>query len=105
MSETEATDSGPMLSQATATGSPTVAVARERLVEAIGREAAFLADQRAGQASAGLEVLARAFTLVAPSPSLVSPGGLNPSAGDTSAPQSRMIINHNMNAINTNRVY
>ncbi|MEV0990823.1 hypothetical protein [Streptomyces sp. NPDC049949] len=44
--------------------SPTVAVARERLVEAIGREAAFLADQRAGQASEALESLARAFALV-----------------------------------------
>ncbi|MFJ7063153.1 hypothetical protein ACIQVA_36765 [Streptomyces microflavus] len=45
--------------------SPTVAVARERLVEAIGREAVFLADQRAGQAAEGLETLARAFALVA----------------------------------------
>ncbi|MET7533908.1 hypothetical protein [Streptomyces goshikiensis] len=44
--------------------SATVAVARERLVEAIGREAVFLADQRAGQASEGLEALARAFALV-----------------------------------------
>ncbi|WP_392900911.1 hypothetical protein [Streptomyces sp. LN699] len=44
--------------------SPTVAVARERLVEAIGREAAYLADQRAGQAAEGLETLARAFALV-----------------------------------------
>ncbi|WP_328296397.1 hypothetical protein OG389_00250 [Streptomyces sp. NBC_00435] len=44
--------------------SPTVAVARERLIEAIGREAGFLADHRAGQASEGLEALARAFTLV-----------------------------------------
>ncbi|MFD6879982.1 MULTISPECIES: hypothetical protein [unclassified Streptomyces] len=43
--------------------SPTVAVARERLVEAIGREAVFLADQRAGQAFEGLEALARAFAL------------------------------------------
>ncbi|OKK21762.1 hypothetical protein AMK16_00170 [Streptomyces sp. CB00455] len=51
--------------QISVTGSPTVAVARDRLVEAIGREAAFLADQRAGQASEGLEVLARAFALVA----------------------------------------
>ncbi|WP_330329120.1 hypothetical protein OHS33_04810 [Streptomyces sp. NBC_00536] len=48
--------------------SPTVAVARERLVEAIGREAAFLVDQRAGQASAGLESLARAFSLVVSGP-------------------------------------
>ncbi|MGW6857855.1 hypothetical protein [Streptomyces xanthophaeus] len=44
--------------------SPTIVVARERLIEAIGREAVFLADQRAGQASTGLETLARAFTLV-----------------------------------------
>lgn len=45
--------------------SPTAAVARERLIEAIGKEAVFLADQRAGQASEGLEALARAFALVA----------------------------------------
>ncbi|MFD4926179.1 hypothetical protein ACFWNE_33385 [Streptomyces goshikiensis] len=45
--------------------SPTVAVARDRIAEAIGREAVFLADQRAGQASEGLEALARAFALVA----------------------------------------
>ncbi|MGW7139325.1 hypothetical protein [Streptomyces xanthophaeus] len=44
--------------------SPTVAVARDRLVEAIGREAVFLADQRAGQASEQLEALARAFALM-----------------------------------------
>ncbi|MFI8883760.1 hypothetical protein [Streptomyces sp. NPDC053813] len=56
---------------------PSVAVARERLVEAIGREAVFLADQRAGQASAGLEALARAFALVA--------GGA-PAAADVASP-------------------
>ncbi|WP_328310263.1 hypothetical protein OG432_11035 [Streptomyces sp. NBC_00442] len=61
----EVTDLGGIPAQVTVTESPTVAVARERLVEAIGREAAFLADQRAGQASAGLESLARAFALVA----------------------------------------
>lgn len=44
--------------------SPTVGAARERLVEAISREATFLADQQAGQASTGLETLARAFALV-----------------------------------------
>ncbi|WP_328310261.1 hypothetical protein [Streptomyces sp. NBC_00442] len=69
MSENEATPEadglGAIPAQTTATESPTVAVARERLVEAIGREAVFLADQRAGQASEGLETLARAFALVA----------------------------------------
>ncbi|MFJ7063745.1 hypothetical protein ACIQVA_39960 [Streptomyces microflavus] len=60
----EATDVGEIPSQSTETESPTAAVARERLVEAIGREAVFLADQRAGQAAAGLETLARAFALV-----------------------------------------
>ncbi|MGW6714426.1 hypothetical protein ACWF9X_16070 [Streptomyces globisporus] len=44
--------------------SPAASAARDRLVEAIGREAIFLADQRAGQASVGLEALARAFALV-----------------------------------------
>ncbi|MFJ7268517.1 hypothetical protein ACIQV3_18060 [Streptomyces sp. NPDC099050] len=61
----EPTDLGSIPSQVQAQESPTVAVARERLVEAIGREAVFLADQRAGQASQGLEALARAFALVA----------------------------------------
>ncbi|MFJ7268518.1 hypothetical protein ACIQV3_18065 [Streptomyces sp. NPDC099050] len=60
----EATDLGSIPAQITVAESPTVAVARERLVEAIGREAVFLADQRAGQASEGLEALARAFALV-----------------------------------------
>uniref|UniRef100_A0AAU2JZX1 Uncharacterized protein n=1 Tax=Streptomyces sp. NBC_00049 TaxID=2903617 RepID=A0AAU2JZX1_9ACTN len=60
----EATDLGAIPAQIQPQESPTVAVARERLVEAIGREAVFLADQRAGQASAGLESLARAFALV-----------------------------------------
>nr|WSW57143.1 hypothetical protein OG513_00155 [Streptomyces sp. NBC_00998] len=61
----EVTDLGAIPSQTAGTESATVAVARERLVEAIGREAVFLADQRAGQASGGLEALARAFALVA----------------------------------------
>ncbi|MCM2425091.1 hypothetical protein [Streptomyces sp. RKAG337] len=69
MPENEATpevsDLGAIPAQLAVTESPTVAVARERLVEAIGREAVFLADQRAGQASEGLETLARAFALVA----------------------------------------
>ncbi|MCX5308978.1 hypothetical protein OG304_36975 [Streptomyces sp. NBC_00160] len=108
MSENEVTsevdDLGTIPAQTITTESPTVAVARERLVEAIGREAAYLADQRAGQASAGLEALARAFALVASNPLLVSPGGVDLSAGEASAQQSRMIINHNMNAINTNRL-
>ncbi|MCX5308979.1 hypothetical protein OG304_36980 [Streptomyces sp. NBC_00160] len=61
------------------TESPTVAVARERLVEAVGREAVFLADQRAGQASAGLESLAWAFALVA---SPVTALAASPAAAD-----------------------
>uniref|UniRef100_A0AAU2K077 Uncharacterized protein n=1 Tax=Streptomyces sp. NBC_00049 TaxID=2903617 RepID=A0AAU2K077_9ACTN len=61
----EATDLGAIPTQISVTESPTIAVARERLVEAIGREAVFLADQRAGQASEGLGALARAFALVA----------------------------------------
>nr|WSX47629.1 hypothetical protein OG409_00735 [Streptomyces sp. NBC_00974] len=96
--------------------SPTAAVARERLVEAIGREAVFLADQRAGQASEGLEALARAFALVAGpagavtlTPASIGQRDLGKQGYDAyvdvsgTAPQSRMIINHNMNAINTNR--
>uniref|UniRef100_A0AAU2JXF7 Uncharacterized protein n=1 Tax=Streptomyces sp. NBC_00049 TaxID=2903617 RepID=A0AAU2JXF7_9ACTN len=58
-------ESAVIPAQSTEAESPTVAIARERLVEAIGREAVFLADQRAGQASEGLEALARAFALVA----------------------------------------
>ncbi|MFJ7063746.1 hypothetical protein ACIQVA_39965 [Streptomyces microflavus] len=68
----EPTDLDSIPSQVQAQESPTVAVARERLVEAIGREAVFLADQRAGQASAGLEALARAFALVASPASAVT---------------------------------
>ncbi len=64
----EVVDLRAVPAQVTVTESPTVAVARERLVEAIGREAAFLADQRAGQASGGLEALARAFALVTAGP-------------------------------------
>ncbi|MFJ3964125.1 hypothetical protein [Streptomyces sp. NPDC090036] len=60
--------------------SPTVAVARERLVEAIGREAAFLADQRAGQASEGLEALARAFALVSGGATATAAAGPAPAA-------------------------
>ncbi|MFJ5811235.1 hypothetical protein [Streptomyces sp. NPDC093093] len=52
--------------------SPTVAVARERLVEAIGREAVFLADQRAGRAFEGLEALSRAFALLTSAQSLTT---------------------------------
>ncbi|KAB2588390.1 hypothetical protein [Streptomyces arboris] len=67
-SGTQVTESVEIPAQNAVTESPTVAVARERLVEAIGREAAFLADQRAGQASEGLEALARAFVLVSGGP-------------------------------------
>lgn len=86
MSENEATpevsDLGAIPTQVAATESPTIAVARERLVEAIGREAVFLADQRAGQASDGLEALARAFALVIGSTSIGS-AEAGASAGDT----------------------
>ncbi|MGW6691732.1 hypothetical protein [Streptomyces sp. NPDC054961] len=79
MSENEAapevTDLGSISSQNTGTESPTITVARERLVEAIGREAVFLADQRAGQASEGLEALARAFALVVSGPLAVADRG------------------------------
>ncbi|QRV39237.1 hypothetical protein I6J42_34800 (plasmid) [Streptomyces californicus] len=64
----DVTDLGAIPSQVQTQESPTIAVARERLVEAIGREAAFLADQRAGQAAQGLEALARAFALVSGGP-------------------------------------
>ncbi|MFG2488020.1 hypothetical protein ACGFSI_35415 [Streptomyces virginiae] len=68
MSENEATpevsDMGAISALVAAADSPIIAVARDRLVEAIGREAVFLANQRAGQASDGLEALARAFALV-----------------------------------------
>ncbi|MGW7412932.1 hypothetical protein [Streptomyces sp. NPDC054863] len=70
----EVTDLGSIPAQNTVTESPTVAVARDRLVEAIGREAAFLADQRAGQASQGLEALARAFALVSGSAGVLVEG-------------------------------
>nr|WSX54904.1 hypothetical protein OG409_34500 [Streptomyces sp. NBC_00974] len=66
--------------------SPTVAVARERLVEAIGREAVFLADQRAGQASEGLEALARAFALATGS----APAHVGNGAGSATAGTARV---------------
>ncbi|WP_330334404.1 hypothetical protein OHS33_34745 [Streptomyces sp. NBC_00536] len=78
----EVTDLGAIPAQIQTQESPTVAVARERLIEAIGREAVFLADQRAGQASGGLESLARAFALVTGSTAaLVGNGADNATVG------------------------
>ncbi|MGW6857854.1 hypothetical protein [Streptomyces xanthophaeus] len=64
MTDGPSIDTAAIPAQITVTETPTVAVARERLIEAIGRGAVFLADQRAGHASEGLEALARAFALV-----------------------------------------
>ncbi|CAM4316791.1 hypothetical protein NONI108955_20515 [Nocardia ninae] len=70
---------------------PSAAVTREKLLVAIGREADYLAENRAGKASEALEELARAFAIVASSPTTIpipSAGGTAPvppitSRGDT----------------------
>ncbi|WP_407836193.1 hypothetical protein ACE1OC_06675 [Streptomyces sp. DSM 116496] len=76
--------------------SPTVAVARERLVEAIGREAAFLADQRAGQASQGLEALARAFALVS--------GGTTAAAGPAPAQEGLVVQTRGLRPVDQDEI-
>ncbi|MFI5778260.1 hypothetical protein [Nocardia sp. NPDC051570] len=51
---------------------PTATVAREKLLGAIGREADYLADNQAGQASTALEELARAYALLVTGPTAVA---------------------------------
>ncbi|EFL20032.1 hypothetical protein [Streptomyces sp. C] len=91
----ESTDLGAIPAQIQVQEPPTVAIARERLVEAIGREAAFLADQRAGQASEGLETLARAFALATGRPASVATDALVTAAGTVAEPvSSRGVFAH-----------
>jgi hypothetical protein len=69
-----------------ATGVPE---AREQLLQAIAREAQQVTDNQAGQASAALEQLARAFALVAApapvlKPSAAGPGAVSPQTRSSS---------------------
>jgi hypothetical protein len=57
-----------------------VSKARDQLLQAIAREAQQVTDTQAGQASAALEQLARAFALVAAPASVLEPSAAGPGA-------------------------
>ncbi|MEU0051334.1 hypothetical protein [Streptomyces sp. NPDC006309] len=61
----QAVDLGSIPATITVTENPAVTDTRDALLKAIGQEAQHVADKSAGQASAALEQLARAYVLVA----------------------------------------
>jgi hypothetical protein len=60
----EVTDMGTIPATVTVTENPATTDTRDALLKAIGQEAQYVADKSAGQASAALEQLARAYVLV-----------------------------------------
>ncbi|KAB2587743.1 MULTISPECIES: hypothetical protein [Streptomyces] len=60
----QVTESVEIPAQVTVTEVPAAVDARDALLRAIGQEAQHVADKSAGQASAALEALARAYALV-----------------------------------------